>query len=138
MDRTVDANINRVSEGLRVAEDILRFEFDDRDISKQLKLFRHFIREDFAPRFYEIAPTTRERDSLNDVGKEYSKSESNRKSINDVLKANIYRVCEGLRVLEELSKLEDTLLPLVPKLKSIRYEIYEIEKTILLDIKNRE
>jgi thiamine-phosphate pyrophosphorylase len=132
MVRTIDANINRVSEGLRVIEDILRFELNDKDISKKLKLFRHFIREEFATQFYKMDLNIEKRDSLNDVGKEYSSSEINRKDIYDVLKANVYRVCEGLRVLEELSKLDENLFPFISELKSIRYEIYEIEKKLLI------
>jgi len=131
MDRTIDANINRVSEGFRVIEDILRFEFNNKDISEKLKLFRHFIREKFATEFYKTDLKIEKRDSVNDVGKEYSSSETNRKDIYDVLKANIYRVCEGLRVLEELSKLNENLFPFIVQLKSIRYEMYEIEKSIL-------
>ena len=39
--RIVDANLNRIGEGLRLIEDITRFILNDSDISEQLKAMRH-------------------------------------------------------------------------------------------------
>ena len=39
--RILDANLNRIGEGLRVLEDISRFTLNDRNISEQLKALRH-------------------------------------------------------------------------------------------------
>ncbi len=46
----IDANINRVCEGLRIIEDILRFEINNTSkilpkIIEDLKKIRHFIRK---------------------------------------------------------------------------------------------
>ena len=45
--RIIDANLNRVSEGLRVIEDIERFIFEDEEISKKLREIRHKVRKNF-------------------------------------------------------------------------------------------
>lgn len=39
--RIVDANLNRVTEGLRVVEDVFRFAFDDAVMQQRLKSMRH-------------------------------------------------------------------------------------------------
>jgi thiamine-phosphate pyrophosphorylase len=43
--RVIDANINRISEGIRVIEDVARFVFDDSDITENLKNIRHTVRK---------------------------------------------------------------------------------------------
>ena len=45
--RIIDANRNRIGEGLRFLEDVARFILDDGDISEQLKSMRHTIVEGF-------------------------------------------------------------------------------------------
>ena len=39
--RILDANLNRLGEGLRLLEDISRFTLNDADLSEQLKTLRH-------------------------------------------------------------------------------------------------
>ena len=39
--RIIDANVNRATEGLRVAEDIVRFVLDDGKLTSKLKNVRH-------------------------------------------------------------------------------------------------
>ena len=39
--RMIDANVNRTTEGLRVAEDIVRFVLDDEKLTSRLKHIRH-------------------------------------------------------------------------------------------------
>lgn len=39
--RIIDANLNRIGEGLRVLEDIARLVLDDAGLSQQLKDMRH-------------------------------------------------------------------------------------------------
>ncbi|MEE9401124.1 MAG: thiamine phosphate synthase, partial [Dehalococcoidia bacterium] len=39
--RILDANLNRIGEGLRLLEDISRFTLNDSDLSEQLKALRH-------------------------------------------------------------------------------------------------
>lgn len=66
------------------------------------------------------------RDVKRDVGKKTAYRESKRKDIADVFYANIERVKESLRVLEEVSKLLDKKIS--QHFKKIRFRVYELEK----------
>lgn len=122
--RLIDANLNRLKEGIRVVEDIFRYIYDNKDISKKLKELRHLAKiED-----YEIF--LKYRDIVNDVLKESIKSEKNRGNLKDIILANLKRAQESARVLEESFKLIDTKKSEI--FKKIRYELYNIEKEIIL------
>ena len=43
MNRLLDANINRVSEGIRVIEDMARFVYNQKEFSKELREKRHYL-----------------------------------------------------------------------------------------------
>ncbi len=137
MYRLIDANINRICEGLRVLEDFLRFEFKKQSKNilnyiNSLKSIRHFLREKINSNNMIYS-----RDTIIDPGKKYSEVESNRISEMDFLKANFYRVEEGLRSLEESFKISCDLKKHLKKIKSFRFEIYNINKNIItLIIKN--
>lgn len=70
----------------------------------------------------------KERDSLKDIGKTLYMKELKRKDCRDILFANMQRVKESLRVLEEFSKLKDIRAAI--RFKEARYYIYELEKKI--------
>ena len=123
--RIVDANINRTKEGLRVCEEITRFVLNSRSSTAALKEIRHEIdiaAQGLAPK----AVLLKERASLKDVGLKIYANELKRSNIRDVFFANIQRVKESVRVLEEFSKLVNVDSAL--KFKRARYKIYEIEK----------
>jgi hypothetical protein len=73
-----------------------------------------------------VSVLLKERDSDADVGRLNSRGELKRSNFKDIFRANIQRVKESLRVLEEFGKLveEDSAL----SFKRIRYKVYEIEK----------
>ncbi len=122
--RIIDANINRASEGIRVIEDIFRFFYNNKNISEKLKKIRHDIR--VKTKKFNLIDY---RDSINDLGKEtFLKEEVLRDDIEDVIKANIKRVEESFRVLEEIFKILD--LELSEFFKKVRFEIYTLEKKI--------
>lgn len=117
--RLIDANLNRLREGIRVVEDIFRYIYNDKEISTKLKSLRHIAR---TQNYYELLET---RDVENDVLRESIKSEQNREDLNSILIANFKRAQESSRVLEELTKLssiEDS-----ENFKYIRYELYNLE-----------
>jgi len=127
VNRIIDANLNRLKEGLRVCEEVVRFALDDRRFTSELKLIRHRIGnavERFIPRLELLAY----RDSLRDVGRDVYGQELHRESLRDVFFANMQRVKESVRVLEELSKLKDPKAAVL--LKRERYRIYQIEKRL--------
>lgn len=70
------------------------------------------------------------RDSINDVLRQTIKSEMNRSSLNDIIIANFKRAQESARVLEEIYKLHSSQYS--ENFKHIRYELYTLEKDILL------
>ena len=117
--RLIDANLNRLREGIRVVEDIFRYIYNNKEISTKLKSLRHTAR---TKNYYELLET---RDVENDVLRESIKSEQNREDLNSILIANFKRAQESSRVLEELTKLssiEDS-----ENFKYIRYELYNLE-----------
>ncbi|MBD3797761.1 MAG: thiamine-phosphate pyrophosphorylase [Campylobacterales bacterium] len=122
--RVCDANLNRLKEGIRVVEDILRYKDNNKTLAKKLKSLRH----------QAITENTKEllqhRDSINDVLRPSTSSEQTRTSLEAIIIANLKRAQESSRVLEELYKLED--INTSEKFKTIRYELYNLEKEIIL------
>ena len=126
--RTLDANLNRSREGLRVIEEIARLYLADRRLAKRLKLLRS-----------ELAGTTRDiaaaliraRNAKGDVGAGiHSRKEKERLDILDVFTANSKRVEESLRVLEEFSKLINKKMGL--QFKALRFKFYTLEKDMYI------
>jgi len=120
--RLIDANLNRLAEGIRVVEDIFRYILDDKTTASKLKTLRHKARIDI----YLNLITSR--DIKNDVLKTSTSSEQNRSDLQSILIANFKRAQESSRVLEEFSKLLSTKDS--ENFKYIRYELYDIEKNI--------
>lgn len=124
--RILDANLNRLIEGLRVIEDICRYMYDDEENVKRLKTIRH------KARLNHINEILQSRDIKNDRGKISIDSETKRDNIQAILHANFHRVCESARVLEECLKLDETKKYATSELfKAIRYEIYEIHVNVI-------
>ncbi len=127
IDRIIDANFNRAYEGLRVCEEIVRFILNSRVLTSALKNARHQV--SLIARSRQVfSNIIRQRKSLQDPGKEIYGSELGRKDYRDIFFANMQRVKESIRVLEEFSKLKDINSAI--RFKRIRYRIYEIEKKI--------
>jgi len=125
--RVIDANLNRLKEGIRVIEDIMRYRYNNKILSKQLKELRH------KARILETKELLAYRDSINDVLRASSQSELNRSDTTSILTANFKRGQESARVLEELYKLNN--IQYSEKFKYIRYELYNLEKEIILNEK---
>ena len=123
--RIIDANINRVKEGLRVAEEITRFFLENRRLTEGFKKIRHNI-DTISRCFVSRTHLLKARNSDTDLGREIFANELRRKNCQDIFSANIQRTKESLRVLEEFTQLVNKSLAV--DFKSIRYEIYELEK----------
>lgn len=123
--RIIDANLNRAKEGLRVCEEITRFILDNHKFTAQLKAARHKIKG-LTSQAYPVAQLLKHRSALADVGRLNCRGELARANCKDIFWANIQRVKESLRVLEEFSKLVDARTAL--GFKQLRYKVYEIEK----------
>jgi thiamine-phosphate pyrophosphorylase len=120
--RLIDANLNRLREGIRVVEDIFRYLLNDKETAKRLKELRHISRIDIYDSLLDS------RDIKNDVLKKSTDSEQSRADVKSVLIANFKRAQESSRVMEEFGKLLDTKTS--ENFKYIRYELYDIEKNI--------
>ena len=121
--RVIDANLNRLKEGIRVVEDIMRYKNNDKILSHKLKNLRHIAN------IQESLELLKYRDSTNDVLRKTVKSEMNRADLTDIILANFKRAQESSRVLEEIYKLSNATYS--ENFKHIRYELYTLEKEIL-------
>ena len=125
--RLIDANLNRLREGIRVIEDIFRYIFNNKEVALQLKQLRHSARIDtYKEDIYKKLIDAR--DINGDVLITTTKSEQTREELNSILIANFKRTQESSRVLEEFGKLLDPAI--AQKFKTIRYELYDLEKNL--------
>jgi thiamine-phosphate pyrophosphorylase len=120
--RLIDANLNRLREGVRVVEDICRYIYDDKTFASKLKELRHTCRIEDETALLEA------RDVHSDVLKATTQSESRRHDIKQLITANLKRAQEAARVLEETLKIYEPQS--AQKFKKIRYDLYEIEATL--------
>ncbi|MEA3373977.1 MAG: thiamine-phosphate pyrophosphorylase [Campylobacterota bacterium] len=122
--RIIDANLNRLKEGVRVIEDIARYINNDKALASKLKELRHQSRID------DLQNLLGSRDSVNDVLRPTRESEMNRDSLESIIIANYKRAQESSRVLEEMYKIVQPELS--ETFKTIRYTLYALEKENLL------
>jgi len=124
-ERLIDANLNRLGEGIRVIEDINRYIHNNEILTHKLKSLRHKLQKAYS------IDRLAYRDIQNDIQKESVDTELIRTSLNDLIVANFSRSQESSRVLEESFKLID--IEFSEMFKSIRYELYEIENIYFTD-----
>jgi hypothetical protein len=113
---------------LRVLEDVSRFILEDEDATRRLKSVRHQVNDLARNLGIQLVLS---RDSEGDIGaggdlvKEHGDLQS-------IVRANSKRSQEGLRVLEELTKLPE-LKDAVPAdaIRKSRYLIYTIETSLI-------
>ena len=127
--RLIDANLNRLREGIRVLEDIARYILNDLPLASSLKTLRHKAR---ISDLNHLQSLLQHRDIKNDILKISTPSEKKRENLRDIALANFKRSEESARVLEEIFKL-DSIIEIAESnevceiFKAIRYELYDIE-----------
>uniref|UniRef100_A0A7C1NDF4 Thiamine-phosphate pyrophosphorylase n=1 Tax=candidate division WOR-3 bacterium TaxID=2052148 RepID=A0A7C1NDF4_UNCW3 len=128
--RIVDANINRLTEGLRVIEDIIRFGLEDEPLLVRIRNLRTRLSRRIAPLRRSVIPA---RSSESDPGRADRFDRMKRRNLEDVLTANFKRAEESARVLEEMFKLERTRdrRQYVSFFKQLRFTLYSLEKLTL-------
>lgn len=126
--RIIDANINIVSEGIKVLEDISRFILENVETTEQLRELRHNVRNSYIDERLII-----ERDFCNDL--DYEKIDFNqieqRNTTEEVITDNFKRIQEGLRSIEEALKILGNY-SISKKFESMRYKSYQIEKEFFI------
>lgn len=124
--RVIDANLNRLKEGLRTVEEHARFLWDAPSLTKRTKGIRHEVTglvKKCLPRDILLL----NRNSTQDVGQNLDiETEQAREGVEDILASNIKRTQEAARVLEEYSKLVSTDLSI--GFKNIRFDLYNLEQ----------
>ncbi len=133
--RIIDANLNRLGEGLRVLEEVTRFVLNDPELTAKLKGLRHDL----------IAATPESevklliaRDSEGDVSAfAETPGEIARADVLSVAMANARRVQQALRVLEEFGKLPDSPLSMA-QIKRARFVVYDVERRMVSGLLRQE
>lgn len=131
--RIIDANLNRLNEGLRLLEDVARFLLNDATLSTRLKSLRHELSESVSPMRKALLSA---RDASGDVAA-FAEEDMERSDIPAIVAANARRVTESLRVLEELAKLPDSRLD-PNRFKRARFAVYTIERELMGRVLRRE
>jgi thiamine-phosphate pyrophosphorylase len=124
--RILDANLDRAREGLRIVEEWCRFGLNDHSLAEECKQLRQELAS------WHTLQLRQARDTPGDIGTELSHpQEEKRSDIQHLLQANLCRVQEAMRVLEEYSKLDNTEMAL--SCKQMRYRVYSLESKLLGD-----
>jgi len=122
--RILDANLDRAREGMRVIEEWCRFGLESATLAAQCKDLRQGLATWHKDEFKSA------RNTVTDVGTHLSHAqESQRRDIQAVLGANLARVQEALRVLEEYSKID--FPEMGQAMKQMRYQVYVLESALV-------
>ncbi len=122
--RILDANLDRAREGLRIIEEWCRFGLNNPDLTDECKKIRQELAQ------LHGAEIRQARNTPEDVGTDLTHpQEESRSSIEVLLQANLCRVQEALRVLEEYGKLYQTQMGGI--CKQMRYRVYALESYLL-------
>jgi thiamine-phosphate pyrophosphorylase len=126
--RIVDANLNRISEGLRVLEELARLMLDDAVLTQQLKNVRHEMVKVDSELQRKLLQA---RDAEGDVGADMEvPGEDKQRDIQAIVVANARRVQESLRVMEEMARAPGLNLD-TEQYKNARFSLYTAEKQLL-------
>ncbi len=122
--RILDANLDRAREGMRVVEEWCRFGLDDAELTEECKNLRQELAR------WHTSDLREARDTSGDTGTALTHpQEAERTSIAQVLQANLCRVQEALRVLEEYGKVYNPEMGAA--LKQMRYRVYVLESQLM-------
>lgn len=125
--RMLDANANRAMEGLRVAEDFVRFGLGNKKWAADFKVIRHSLVNELLKLPVPVSARLLSRDSRHDVGRKSGSLAL--KTQHEVLTENLKRAQESLRVIEETAR---TLQPSsLQAFENLRFQVYELEKEVI-------
>ena len=133
----MDANVNRAREGIRVIEETARMLFDDAVLTARIKHLRHTLIDICSSEQRLQNALVFARGSDRDVLREgETVSEKSRLNPAAVVRANAARAQEAFRSLEEYTKL--SVPRISEKFKTLRFELYDIEKSLVSLIRIKE
>jgi thiamine-phosphate pyrophosphorylase len=129
--RIIDANLNRIGEGLRVLEEFARLSLNDAGLTGKLKDMRHKILRIDTRLQRQLLQA---RDAAGDIGAGMqAPGQEKRRDVTETIIANARRVQESLRVMEEIAK-EPGLNLESGSYETARFALYTIEKELLSKI----
>lgn len=131
--RIIDANLNRLTEGLRVVEDVVRLGLEDRRLLAGIRKLRTQVGRDARALRRRVISSRR---SETDLGRDDRFDRTKRRSLEDVLLANFKRAEESARVLEEVLKVAEPSLS--GTFKAARFRLYDLERAALCNDEARE
>ena len=121
--RILDANLDRAREGVRIIEEWCRFGLNNAELTQDCKQ----LRQELA--LWHTDDLREARDVINDPGVGLSHpQEEQRSTVAQVLRVNLCRTQEALRVLEEYGKLRSAELGAA--CKQMRYRVYGLESRL--------
>jgi thiamine-phosphate pyrophosphorylase len=122
--RILDANLDRAREGLRIIEEWCRFGLNNSTMVEECKKMRQELAS------WHNSELRIARDTPGDPGTELTHpQEEKRDNLEELLQANLCRVQEALRVLEEYAKLYNA--DFATTMKQMRYQVYTLESNLL-------
>lgn len=122
--RILDANLDRAREAMRTIEEWCRFGLEDIHLCSRCKQIRQELAQWHKEKF------RRARNTPDDPATELSHAnEISRADVQAVLRANMGRLQEALRVLEEYGKVIDPVMGAA--MKHLRYRVYTLESQLL-------
>jgi thiamine-phosphate pyrophosphorylase len=122
--RILDANLDRAREALRIIEEWCRFGLNDPILTETCKKMRQSVAQ------WHTVDLKIARDTPNDQGTQLSHpQEETRRSVTHLLSANLGRLQESLRVLEEYGKLYQENMGFA--FKELRYQAYTLESQLI-------
>jgi thiamine-phosphate pyrophosphorylase len=123
--RILDVNLDRAREGIRILEEWCRFALDSAELTELCKSLRQDIAQWHSPDLRAA------RDTPGDAGTGLTHpQEAQRDTVQAVLQANLCRVEEALRVLEEYGKVYDPAMGAA--FKQMRYRVYTLDSQLML------
>lgn len=126
-ERIADVNLNRLDESLKFIEDFIRFLLEDKTLLIQIRRIRGKyldVRKNLS--LFDIITF---RESKSDLGRTAGFDMLSKRPPNDSIIASLTRAKESSRIMEEVTK---SIYPKTSsKMKSIRFQIYDLEKSII-------
>lgn len=121
--RILDANLDRAREGLRIVEEWCRFGLENAELTEACKAMRHELAR------WHSDEMRSARNTPDDPGTDlHHPHEQARSTVQQVLQANLCRVQEALRSVEEYGKLISPELS--QTCKQLRYQTYTLESRL--------
>lgn len=133
--RIIDANLNRIGEGLRLLEDMARLLLNNAPLTKQLKAMRHGLEVSDLPLKKQLLQA---RNAEGDVGMGIEAPEqSKERDLPATVIANTRRVQQSLRVIEEMAKIPGISLD-TERFRKARFDLYTIERELISRLLRRD